>query len=70
MGGGGDADVFSSKEDVKSVEVVDSFGVLLLPQPYILSVEPTMWDPSDRKFCELGLLCSGFPRAIDAEAAS
>ena len=29
--GGGDVDAFSSKEDVKSVELVDSFGVLLLP---------------------------------------
>lgn len=68
--GGGDVDAFSSKEDVKSVEVVDSFGVLLLPPAYSLSIEPAMWDPSDRRLCELGLLCSRVPRAIDAEAAS
>ena len=68
--GGGDVDAFSSKEDVKSVEVVDSFGVPLLPLAYSLSVVPTMWDPSDRKLCDLALLFPRFPKAIDAEAAS
>jgi hypothetical protein len=68
--GGGDVDAFSSKGDVKSVEVVDSFGVLLLPPAYSLSIEPTIWGPSDLKVCNLELLCSRFPRAIDAEAAS
>jgi hypothetical protein len=68
--GGGDMDVFGSNEDVASVEVVESFGVLLLPPVYSLSADPAILAPSDMNVCIFGSIRSRFPQPIDEASAS